>query len=223
MGIFEQEWNNYENRYRSLMAWGALSGLVEPFSDELIKKGRNLFYNNIPAVLLILEYNLVQTHCYARAKLLAYIMHDPEAEVITAKIDGLKYNPLCVGKYLTGKLGDNYSEHCYVRRKEEDGRVWIYDTSLGLKIEEGLYNDIQNPEITSRSKQPINLEDLDMQRYTLVDVDANEHYIRNVIGAFRDDFKPVRNEYRELIKEELEAIEKSLPDTKEVKQNGKQM
>ena len=37
-----------------------------------------------------------------------------------------------------GELDENYANHYYLRRLEEDGKYWIYDPSLGVKIEEGL-------------------------------------------------------------------------------------
>ena len=220
MGIYEQEWKDYETRYKNLMTWGTYVGLVQIFDDSLFTQARDLYYNNVPAVLLLLENNLVQKHCYDRAKLLAYILNDPEAEVVVANIEGLKYNPLCLGKYLVGKLGDNYAEHCFVRRKEKDGRVWIYDTSLGLKVEEGLYKDIQKPEILSKSKKPIKLDEIGIKKYTREDLNENKDYIRSIISAYIDDLNPISKDYRDLMKKELKVIENGLPDDKEV-QYGK--
>ena len=222
MSIYQQEWNKYENRFKSLMAWGAFNDLVKPLDKEIFTNSRDLFYNNIPAILLLLDYNLVQRHCYSRAKLISYMLHDKDAEVVVAKIDGLKYNPMCLEKRVNGEVDDKYSEHCYVRRKE-DGRVWIYDTSLGLKIAESVYNDIQNPEIVSISKSLTDLNEIGISRYTLVDLDEKAPYIKGAIAALKDTLKPVRKDYEDLILDELETINKSLSKESKEKVYGKQM
>ena len=140
MPIYTKEWSNYVANYKSLYTYGDIMGLIKPYDEELFKNIRNFYYNNIPAVMLLLDYDFAQGHCYERAKLLKYIFKDDDCTIITADIDHLRYNPIYIEKHINGELGDNYSEHCYIRRFEKDCRMWIYDTSLGYATVEVLYN-----------------------------------------------------------------------------------
>lgn len=218
MGLFDKQWLNYLNNYKNLMAYGTFVGLVEPFDEEIFKRLRNVYYNNIPAVLLLLDNNLVQRHCYERARLIAYGLNADEFEVVTANIDGLKYNPSCLEKYITGKIGENYAEHCYVKAKK-DGRVWVYDTSLGYRVESGLYEDIQKPEIKSTSREPIDLEEIGIKEYNDEELMDNSIEIRNNIEILKETLYPVKEEYKELILRELKEIDKKLNNTEDY--NGK--
>ena len=210
MSIYTREWSNYVANYKSLYAYGDISGLIKLYDEEFLKSIRNLYYNNIPAVMLLLDYDFVQGHCYERAKLLKYIFRDDDCTVITADIDHLKYNPKNIEKNINGELGDNYSEHCYVRRFEDDGRMWIYDTSLGYAVVEVLYKDMQHPEIKEERRTPVTLEEIGIKEYTGEDLLKEKDNILKRIPSLREKLNPVKEEYRTMALHELDIIEKSL-------------
>lgn len=204
------QWENYKKNYELLYIYGNYMGLIKPFDKEIFQKLRNVYYNHIPAVMLLLDNDLVQGHCYDRAKLLAYAFKDEEFEVVTAKVDGLRYRPDCLDKYFHGVLGENYAEHCFVRRHEEDGRTWIYDTSLGLAIEKNLYIKMQHPEITSESSEEISLKEIGCTIYSDEESIINKEAIIKRIPPLREKLNPIREEYIDIVLEELDIIENGI-------------
>lgn len=210
MPIYTKEWSNYVANYKSLYTYGDIMGLIKPYDEELFKNIRNFYYNNIPAVMLLLDYDFAQGHCYERAKLLRYIFKDDDCTIITADIDHLRYNPKYIEKHINGELGDNYSEHCYIKRFEKDCRMWIYDTSLGYATVEVLYKDMQHPIVKEEIKDPVTLEELGIKEYTDEELLLEKDNILNKLPALREKIRPLREEYRKLIISELDSIEKSL-------------
>lgn len=219
MSIYNESWETYKKNYQSVIPYGKIMGLVKPYEDEIFQKLRDHYQSNlIPAFLLLLDNHLVQKHCYERAKLMAYAL-DGNCEVITANVDGIKYNPVYLEKYLNGELSDNYAEHCYVRHKDSDGIVWIYDTSMGYKIQEGLYEKLQKPEITSISRDKVLLEDLDLTIYN--DISEIVDSLRITLDPLKQVVIPVKSEYRDLIEHEFKVLEEKMDscvdtETKEV-------
>jgi hypothetical protein len=221
MELYNSAWSNYTANYSSLISFGLIMNQVKLFEPEVFIKLRGIYKDSIPAFMLLLDNNLVQKHCYERAKLMAYVLGD-NCEVITANIDGLKHNPRYIEKYINGELSENYAEHCYVRRKDEDGIVWIYDTSMGYKIQEGLYNKLQHPEITSISKNKANLEDLELRKASIEEV---KDELDITLSTLKQAIKPIKEDYRDIINQEFKVLEESLNSTnieiKEEIQNGK--
>lgn len=204
-----EKWKSYKNRYQAWMAEGLINYEIKTYEEIIFYQARSLFYDNVPVILLLLDKNLVQEHCYERAKLMAYMLHDKHTEVVVAEIDSIKYNPIYIQKYLINQLDDNYSVHSYVRRKE-GSNVWVYDTSRGLKIKENIYDKIEDPKILSVSSKPIDLNEIGIKKYFPEDLVANAEDIKMKISILREQLEPINEDYRELILKELEIIEKRL-------------
>ena len=220
MTAYSEEWELFNINFKSTMATAKLLGLVKPYNPEIFKNIRDLYYNNIPAVILLLANDFVQENCYSRAQLLAYAFKDEKTEVIVANVDGLKLNPVYKEQYLQGKLKSNYKEHSYVRRLEDDGKYWIYDTSLGLAMEEHIYNSIQHPEIISISGNKIYPARINLRTVTGQRLAEKGYYIKDTIDAVRETCSTVREEYRNVLLHELAEIEKLIDANSNVTNNA---
>ncbi|MBQ9019111.1 MAG: hypothetical protein IJ097_02205 [Bacilli bacterium] len=211
----EINWSNYVKNYKSLMNYGKIQGLVKEYDNELLENLRYIYCGGIPATILLLDYNLVQKHCYDRARLITLGFLGDKAKVIHADVDGLKYQPKYLEKYQNGELGDNYANHCFVEREEKDGRTWVYDTSLGYVIEKNLYYKMQNPKITK-------IEDfkdtIDYLYNIMLDEDNINlsKYIQKILEEIEKNQKPVQECYKEKLKKEIERF-KSSTSSKEFK------
>lgn len=214
----ELNWKNYCNNFTSLMQYGKIQGLVKKYDEELLNNLRNIYCGGIPATILLLDYNLAQRHCYDRARLISLGFTDHNSKVICADVDGLKYNPKYIEKHENGVLGNNYANHCFLER-HEDGRDWVYDTSLGYAIEKTLYYKIQHPEITHEESFTESLDYI----YNLLLSDDNiksSKYVTGIIKEIENNQRPVQECYREQLKKEIElfkrknAIESSEEDGK---------
>lgn len=217
MTIDKDQWELYNINYRSLMAQGETLERIKLYDESIYENIKYLYYNYIPAVVLLLENNFVKGECYKRSKLLAYALNNENSEIIKAKIDGLKYNPKYAEKY----ENDDYAIHYYVRTTEEDGKTWVYDTSMGLKIDESLYNMMQHPEILSIEKGPFKTDSLGLNIYKNSKLKTKAYYIKDSIDKlkfdyiFKFNYTPVKEEYRNVIIEELCKIEKMLDTSEE--------
>ena len=223
METYNDQWELYKINFKSSMATGKLLDKIKLIDKEYITNLRDIYYNSIPAVVLLLGKDYVQENCHTRAQLLAYAFRDDNYEIITANIDGLKYNPVYIKGYLSGKLKSNYKEHSYVRRLEKDGKYWIYDTSLGLKIEEDLYNSMQHPEILSVSRKEVSLRTLGMKYYSRNKIIERSYFISDTVDAVKETVEPIRDEYAEILFGELRRIEDIMNSSNEISKvtNGK--
>ena len=217
MTIDKDQWELYNINYRSLMAQGETLERIKLYDESIYENIKYIYYNYIPAVVLLLENSFVIGECYKRSKLLAYALNNENSEIIKAKIDGLKYNPKYAEKY----ENDNYAIHYYVRTTDEDGKTWVYDTSMGLKIDESLYNMMQHPEILSIEKGPFKTDSLGLNIYKNSKLKTKAYYIEDSIDKlkfdyiFKFNYTPVKEEYRNVIIEELCKIEKMLDISEE--------
>lgn len=217
MTIDKDQWELYNINYRSLMAQGETLERIKLYDESIYENIKYLYYNYIPAVVLLLENSFVIGECYKRSKLLAYALNNENSEIIKAKIDGLKYNPKYAEKY----ENDDYAIHYYVRTTEEDGKTWVYDTSMGLKIDESLYNMMQHPEILSIEKGPFKTDSLGLNIYKNSKLKTKAYYIKDSIDKlkfdyiFKFNYTPVKEEYRNVIIEELRKIENMLDISEE--------
>lgn len=217
MTIDKDQWELYNINYRSLMAQGETLERIKLYDESIYENIKYIYYNYIPAVVLLLENSFVIGECYKRSKLLAYALNNENSEIIKAKIDGLKYNPKYAEKY----ENDDYAIHYYVRTTEEDGKTWVYDTSMGLKIDESLYNMMQHPEILSIEKGPFKTDSLGLNIYKNSKLKTKAYYIKDSIDKlkfdyiFKFNYTPVKEEYRNVIIEELRKIENMLDISEE--------
>ena len=216
MSTIQDEWELYGINLKNYIFYGKIKGLIKPFEKEIFHNIRDLFYNNIPAVVLLLDDDFVQGNCYSRAKLLAYAFKDNNYEVITANVDGLKLNPANIQRFISRQVDSDYQKHCYIRRLEDDGRYWIYDTSQGVKIEESLYRVMQNPEVLEIAKPKISLNDLNLRCITGQKLAERGKYIKDTIVSIRETCNQISEEFKPESSKELNEIERIREENKKV-------
>lgn len=139
------KWKIYNKKRSMLLSWGYKHGYVDIYSDELIKKFRNIYYGGIPASILLLCDGMSNGYCYDRALLLSKAFLDTEDDVnlIYADVDGIKYDPINA----SGKDNPLYADHCVVERITKDGKRLIYDPSGGLVYDKRIYWLMENPKV----------------------------------------------------------------------------
>ena len=49
------KWDNYHRKKRKLTIYGLNNSLIFPYSDEIIKKFRKIYYGGIPASIILLN------------------------------------------------------------------------------------------------------------------------------------------------------------------------
>lgn len=133
------KWNLYKKKYDILFDYGVRHGLIRPYDAQLIENLRHIYYGGLPASILLLHGNLSNGHCYDRGTLITLGFGDDDFHVVDADIDSLKLNPKCIDEYRYNNLSEHYANHCFAERTTADGITWVYDTSLGLVFEKGLY------------------------------------------------------------------------------------
>lgn len=142
MAIFiNLRWKLYKFYSRQLLLWGLKKGYIQPYSEELIKKLRDIYYGGVPASILLLCNGLSNGHCYDRALLMsrAFLDDDGDVKLVYATVNDLKFNPRC--------CHDRNPDHCFVERITKDGDRLIYDTSDGFVYYKWIYWLINHPRI----------------------------------------------------------------------------
>ncbi len=136
-------WKIYNYYYGFILLWGIKRGFIRLYDEELIEKLRGIYYNNIPASVLLLCKFLTNGKCYDRAFLMskAFLRDDGDVNIVCASIADLRLNPtyLCKAQ----------SEHYFVERITKDGKHYIYDTSDGLRYEKWIYWLANFPKVKS--------------------------------------------------------------------------
>jgi len=154
------KWKLYQRRRKILFLYGLSKGLIKLYDEALIERLRHIYYGGIPASVLLLYVKYCNGRCCDRALLLSLGFQDYDYEMLTAEIDGIKYNPRIIDKVRRsdGSLPEHYAAHRILKVKEKDGSEWIYDTSLGLVFEKNFYFKLDHPRIikTSNKEETIN-------------------------------------------------------------------
>lgn len=148
-------WENYKHKKENVILYGLENGFIKPFDDELIEKGRTIYYGGMPLSVFLISIRLANGHCYDRSLLIALAMpDDAEYEMVDADIDGITLNPEYLSTYRDSKKFGNgnkhYGNHCVIERKMSDGTIWVYDPSVGHAFRKELYVAIENPKETIR-------------------------------------------------------------------------
>ena len=152
IGFADLRWKLYDFYCERLLVWGIGKGYIQPYSEELIEKLRDVYYGGVPASILLLCRFLTAGECYDRALLMsrAFLDDDGDVQLVYASVADLKLNP--------AYLGDN-PDHCFVERTTESGKRFIYDTSTGLCYTKWIYWLMNFPKvrhINGKDSRPCN-------------------------------------------------------------------
>ncbi|MBR5621095.1 hypothetical protein IKW75_01260 [Candidatus Saccharibacteria bacterium] len=115
-------------------------GYILPYDEELIKKLRNIYYGGVPASIILLCRAITDGMCYDRALLMsrAFLNDSDDVKLVYAKMADLKFNPI---------YKNHDGDHCVVERITENGKHFIYDTSMGFVYAKWIYWLINFPRI----------------------------------------------------------------------------
>lgn len=149
------KWLLHNYKSKKLLVWGLKHGYINPYSDYLIEKLRNIYDGGIPASILLLSDGMSNGYCYDRALLMsrAFLDEDYDVQLLYASIDSLRLNP----QYAKCEANDSLvADHCIVEVTSKKGKQYIIDTSLGFIYDKSLYWLIEHPKIRKiNSKEDI--------------------------------------------------------------------
>ena len=133
-------WKLYKVYSEQLLIWGLKKGYIQPYSEELIERLRDVYYGGVPASVLLLCRALTDGNCYDRALLMSrvFLEDDGDVRLIYATVADLKFNPAY-------KNGDG--DHSFVERTTKTGKHFIYDTSIGFVYTKWIYWLINFPKV----------------------------------------------------------------------------
>lgn len=137
----EEKWVSWRKKEYDLMVNGLKNGTVRLYSEEEIIKGREIYFEGLPASIILLSTYLCNGRCYDRAFLAASLFLDDEdtidLKLLYADVDSLRLNP----KYVNEKS----FEHCVLFRQTKDGKNLIYDTSAGYVFDSKEWAKLESP------------------------------------------------------------------------------
>ena len=138
----ERSWREFKIRKYGLLSYGLRNGLIRSYTQEEIDKFRDIYYDGVPASIILLTMRLTNGLRYDGSALLsrAFLDSDDRVRLICLNIDSLRLNPNNDGSLV---------EHCVVERVTSTGEILIYDASQGLVFSKIWYWQIEKPEITS--------------------------------------------------------------------------
>lgn len=212
----EEKYAEFLEKRKAMISFGLKQGFIKAYDDELIERLRGVSYGGIPASIIILCEELCDGNCYDRASLITLGFGDDDFCLVRADINGLKLNPKNNKK--------EQHNHCFVERKEKDGKTWVYDTSLGVAFEKSLYYQIEEPVVTKISTKNevmdyLNDEFLKDEK----SVSKNLASAVVLIPTLEKFAKNAKGLYKKQLKDEVELFKQKLDYEKERKNFKKEV
>ncbi|MEG1900091.1 MAG: hypothetical protein RR161_00900 [Bacilli bacterium] len=188
MNMSQLKYKLYFLKFNLLFNYGVKSGKILPYEDKLIERLRDVYYGGLPASILLFINQMCNGKCYDRSMLITTSMDD--FQLVNGDIKDLEL-----------RFGKESVDHSWA---ESNG--WVYDTSLGLKIEKKLYNAIHEPQtnkINSKEAcyayqeyQEILNSDLEKDKYMLLlilpliepiaDKEIFSDFVKSEIARFKE-------------------------------------
>lgn len=205
--LVNERWNLYQEKYRSLFNYGVENGLIRLYSDYLIEALRNVYYGGMPASIVLLCNDACNGFCYDRSLLLSLALEDDDYQMVEADIDSLRLNPIYIAENEECE-NKSYAEHCYIEAKGGDGSVWVFDTSIGLVIEKGLYEEMQHPKVNRVFDKKTVMGFHDYRELKESDIEREKYTLPLVMPSYDAVASKGQPYYRDRIKEEIEYYKK---------------
>ncbi len=205
--LVNERWNLYQEKYRQLFNYGVENGLIRLYSDRLIKALRDVYYGGMPASIVLLCNDACNGFCYDRALLLSLVLEDDDYQMVDADIDSLRLNPIYALKS-EEEQDESYAEHCYLEAKGGDGRVWVFDTSVGLAFERGLYEEMQHPKVNRVFDKTTVMEFQDYKELKEADLENEKYALPFVMPSYEAVAEKGQPYYSERLKEEISHYKK---------------
>lgn len=208
----EEKWQLFQEKYYELFKKGVENKKIRPYSEEEIEKLREVYYGGIPASIILLSPNLCNGYCYDRALLLSHIFKEDQFQLVDANINSIRLNPEMIDDSTnksTGKVKRNFSNHCFVLKKEKDGSVWVYDTTAMLVIEKDLYYQMEEVEITKINSKQATEEYFEYLEVEKADIERDKYASVLILPNIEKTIS-TKNPYREMLKREIEIFKEKI-------------
>ena len=207
VNVVNERWKLYQEKYRELFNYGVEHGLIRLYSDNLIKALRNIYYGGLPASIVLLCNEACNGFCYDRAILLSLAFFDDDYQMIEADIDSLRFNPHYIAENGEDQ-NPRYAEHCYLEGKGGDGTIWVFDTSLGLVFERGLYEKMQQPKVNRVYDKNTVMSFGEYQDIKNADIESDKYALPLLMPSYEAIAEKARPYYQERLKEEIDYYKK---------------
>ena len=208
--VEELKWKLHRKKYNILFYYGIKNGLIQSYDKELMSNLRHIYYGGIPATILLLHAYLSNGHCYDRGTLVSLGFGEDDFQVVDADIDSLRLNPTYIDEYRAGKTSEHYGDHCFAERTRPDGTTWVYDTSLGLVIEKGLYYKMENPKVRIVNNKQRTLEFLDVDFVRDMDIERDKYALPLILPNIESNLVAIQPFYQEQLKQEISILKQEL-------------
>lgn len=199
-------WQLHLQRYSLLYSYGIKKGLIQLYDQDLINNLSNVYYGGVPLSIMLLDKRFCVRKCYERGPLITLGFGDDDFKVIDGSINSLLLRDCYAELYRQGKLSDLYGEHCFVERTRDDGSVWVYDTSVGLVFERGLYYRMQQPVVRVENDRKTTLEYLDAEFLEDSDLNRDREVLPMILPDIEGNLTPLQPEYLEILKREIATL-----------------
>lgn len=199
----EVRWKKFLNRYYGLLQYGIKHGFVKAYDNELLMRLRDVNYGGLSASILVLHRKLADGHCYDRSVLITTGFGDDNFRIVGASVNSLSFSPYFIDKYRSGKLSEFYGEHSFAERLEADGRVWVYDTSLGFAVERNLYYAMENPIISNIRSREETISFLRNDFLDDSDLDRDKYALPIILPGLEACLIPIQDCYKKRLEDEI--------------------
>ena len=218
----EKKWFEYRLFLQRKLYNGLKNGYITLYDDELIKKLRNIYFEGVPASVILLCKRLSDKLCLNMSHLMASAFLDDEEEVklLHITVDALRLNAELISLNIPA-----YAEHFVIQRTTKNG-TFIYDTSTGYIYNKDLYWEMQNPEVikvigkeeilnylnsNKRFQKGLAEEDLSKakQIISIIEMDYNyleEKYSRPGIELLQREIKHFKEQYSDMDYEDIDPF-----------------
>ena len=140
-----------------LFKWGIKRGYTRIYSElgcsthnangpvALMDKMRGYYYCNIPSSIYLLSRRMTAGYCYECALLMAKMFLDSPKEV-ALKFGSTSYYKLRPSRR---ELAEDplSADHCWVELANQDGQIWVIDTTFGMAMPRWFYYLLERPKV----------------------------------------------------------------------------
>ncbi len=197
---------------QKLLIEGWQKGLIKPYSDEFIRRARNVYYGGLPASILLLALDKCNHRCYDRAVLAACCMEDYDYAIYHAHIDSIRLHPKTINEVNEAnrqglEVNPNYPNHCFLVFSE-GGQEWVLDTTHGLIIQKDLYLKMENPVFTKICSKELTMAFPDYVDIKNADFNKDKYMLPSFLPMYEATI--CVGPYHERLKLELEIFKLSI-------------
>lgn len=145
--IQELKFKLFQKKYSTIFMWGLRRGYIYPYRTEFIDKLRDVYYNSIPASILLLTKGKCYERCYDMALLLSHVFKEENYILVDAVIDSINLPPQNIDQCMKNPDMQEPGMHRFLESVDKDGKALVYDTNRGMVFEKNIYYLLERPRI----------------------------------------------------------------------------